>query len=434
MNLLVTNTRNAQAYAIIRFLRPEAQKIVVTMEGSNRFAARLSHAANSRLVDKRYYVPSPVEDWKAGNIKRENTEREEAYIRAIERICEEEQIDTIFPSIDPHVYVFSKNKVRLEKKGILIPIPDYEIVITPLDKYRTVRAAQEVGFPCPRTYLPESEDDLRRIAEEVGFPLVLKPRFTVGGRGMEIVRDSRELSAKTRLAREKQDTPMIQEYIPGRQKPNLNFLLGKKGELKVGFSGKQLRHFSRLNLNFPTARESSVPEPYVANAIRLVQNLGYWGAVNIETKIDARDGIPKLMEINARFAASLGNRIELGINEPLICLRIARGEEVETIKEYPVGILFLDPIEDFLGLAIRFLDRLVYKFRVGVQKKAPMDPFNPPMAIKELVDSYRQTHLNGKRKFFNPYFRYFFRDPLVSVLWWLQYSTLVLRAAKELGR
>jgi hypothetical protein len=99
-----------------------------------------------------------------------------------------------------------------------------------------------------------------------------------------------------------------------------------------------------------------------------------------------------------------------------------------------VGILFLDPIEDFLGLGIRFLDRLVYKFRIGVQKKAPMDPFNPPLAIKELVDSYKQTYLNGKRKFFNPYFRYFFRDPLVSVLWWLQYSTLVLRAAKELGR
>jgi predicted ATP-grasp superfamily ATP-dependent carboligase len=404
------------------------------MEGDNRLAARLSHAANSRLADKRYYVPSPVEDWKAGNIKRENTEREEVFIRAIERICEKEQIDTIFPSIDPHVYVFSKNKERFEKKGVLIPINDYEIVITPLDKYRTICVAQEVGFPCPRTYLPESEDDLSRISAEVGFPLVIKPRFTAGGRGMEIVKDSQELSAKTRLFRKKQNMPMIQEYIPGSQKPNLNFLLGKRGELKVGFSGRQLRHFFRLSLNFPTARESSVPEPYVANAIRLVQTLGYWGGVNIETKIDARDGIPKLMEINPRFAASLGTRIELGINEPLICLRIARGEEVEEMKDYPVGILFLDPIEDLLGLGVRFLDRLIYKFRIEVQKKVPLDPFNPPMAMKELVDSYKQTYLNGKRKFFNPYFRFFFRDPLVSVLWWVQYSTLFLRAAKELGR
>src|SRR5262245_53619291 len=106
MNLLVTNTRNAQAYAIIRALRPHSEKIVVTMYGKNRLLARLSHAANSLLVDKRYYVPSPVEDWRTGRIQRENTEREETYIRAVERICEKEKIDTIFPSFDPQVYVF----------------------------------------------------------------------------------------------------------------------------------------------------------------------------------------------------------------------------------------------------------------------------------------------------------------------------------------
>ena len=434
MNLLVTNTRNAQAYAIIRFLRPYAQKIVVTMEGDNRLAARLSHAANSRLVDKRYYTPSPAKDWRAGKIQRENTETEEAYIRAIERICEQEKIDTIFPSFDPHVYVFAKNKERFDRFGVLIPIPDYETVIVTVDKFRTICAAQEAGFPCPRTYLPESMDDLRRISEELGFPLVIKPRFTAGGRGMEIVRDSRELSAKMRFVLEKQDMPMIQEYIPGREKPNINFLLSKSGELKVGFSGRQLRHFFRLSLNVPTARESSVPEPYVEHATRLAKNLGYWGAINIETKFDPRDGIPKLMEINPRFAASLGTRIELGINEPLLCLKIARGEEVEEIKNYPVGIVFLDPIEDLMGLALKFVDLMIYKFRIGIQKKAPVDRFNSPMGLRELTQCYRQTYFSGRRKVFNPYFKYFFHDPLVSLLWWIQYSTLFLRAAKELGR
>ena len=154
MNLLVTNTRNAQAYAIIRALRPHAQKIVATMEGEKRLAARLSHAANSRLVDKRCYTPSPAKDWRAGRIQRENTESEEAYIRVVLRICEQEKIDTIFPSFDPQVYVFSKNKERFESIGVLIPVPDYETVVTPLDKYRTIQAAQEVGFPCPKTYLP----------------------------------------------------------------------------------------------------------------------------------------------------------------------------------------------------------------------------------------------------------------------------------------
>lgn len=151
MNLLITNTRNSQAYSVIRALRPHAKKIVVTMFGRNRLAARLSHAANSRLVDRRYYVPSAAQDWKAGRIQKENTDNEERYIRAVLKICENENIDTIFPSFDPDVYVFSKNKARFEKLGILIPVPDYDVVVIPLDEYRTVLAAQETGFPCPKT-------------------------------------------------------------------------------------------------------------------------------------------------------------------------------------------------------------------------------------------------------------------------------------------
>ena len=56
MNVLVTNTHSSQSYAIIRALRPYAHKIVATMEGGNRFLARLAQAANSQLVDKRFYV------------------------------------------------------------------------------------------------------------------------------------------------------------------------------------------------------------------------------------------------------------------------------------------------------------------------------------------------------------------------------------------
>lgn len=434
MNLLVTNSRSAQAYAIIRFLRPYARKIVVTMEGDNRLTARLSHAANSLLVDKRYYVPSPAADWRAGRIQPANSGREETYIRAVERICEEEQIDTIFPSFDPHVYVFSKNRGRFERIGVLLPVPEYAVLVTPLDKYLTVRAAEKVGFPCPRTYLPETEADLPQISEELGFPLVIKPRFTSAGRGLQIVKDRRELADSARLLRGRPDMPMIQEYIPGRQKLSFHFLFSKTGELTVGFSGRQLRHLFRVSLSVPTARESSVPGPYMMHATRLVQTLGYWGSINIETKIDSRDGIPKLMEINPRFAASLGTRIDLGINEPLICLKIARGEEVRAIRGYPPGILFLDPVEDMMGLGIRLLDLLIYRVRVGVQKHAPLDSFNAPMALKGLLRSYWQTYFTGKKKLFNPYFRYFFRDPLVSILWWVQVFIVAMRAAREVGR
>ncbi len=338
MNLLVTNTRNAQAYAIIRALRPHAQKIVVTMYGRNRLVARLSHAANSRLVDKRYYVPSPVEDWRAGRIQKENTEREEAYIQAVLRICEREKIDTIFPSFDPQVYVFSKNKESFERRGVLIPIPDYETVIIPLDKYRTIKAAEDVGFPCPKTYIPESEEDLKKIAMELGFPLLVKRRFTAGGRGMHLVTDLSELIDKARLGGGEHDRPLIQEYIPGRHRQSLFLTLDKNGELKMIFCRRVLCHLGRfrdtLVLDSPTSHV------YVTHAARMIQKLGWWGGITVQTKLDSRDNTPKLMEINPRIRQGLGERIQAGINEPLMILKIARGEEVEPVREYPVGLIF----------------------------------------------------------------------------------------------
>ena len=108
MRLLVTNTRTGQAYAIIRSLRPHAEWISATKYGSSWLTAQTAAAAASRLVDRSYVVTSPEEDWAAGIIQKENTGREEQYIRDIMAICERDRIDTIFPSYDPQVYILTK--------------------------------------------------------------------------------------------------------------------------------------------------------------------------------------------------------------------------------------------------------------------------------------------------------------------------------------
>ncbi|MGB7948010.1 MAG: hypothetical protein WCH75_10045 [Candidatus Binatia bacterium] len=437
MNLLVTNTRHSQAYAIIRALRPHAQKIVVSMYGRNYLAARLSHAANSRLVDRRYRVPSPVEDWEQGKIQRENTEQEEKYIQAIERICEKEEITTIFPSYDPHVYVFSKNKERFAKMGILIPIPDYETVITPLDKYRTACAAQEVGFPCPKTYLPESDDELRRIAGEVGLPLVIRPRFSSGAEGMQIVNDVGSLAERFRFVETHYGPAIVQEYIPGSRTQtqcSYRVVLTKDGELVAGFSTRILRAFFRLRRNWVVAHEFVIPGPYLMDAVKLLNRIGWWGGATVSTKVDPRDGLPKLTEINCRLGSRLWHVTELGFNVPLVCLKIARGEKVDWSENYPCGTLVVDPMEDGLQLGLWTLDFLLYKLRIGVLKRTPVDPLKAPMAPGAILQSYRSTYLTKSPRVFSPYFRHCLQDPVVSILRWLSLSKPILRHINELGK
>jgi biotin carboxylase len=434
MNLLVTNTRNPQAYAIIRALRPHCEKLVVSMYGKNRLAARLSHAANSRLVDKRYHVPSPVEDWRAGRVQKDNTEREEAYIQAVLTICEQEKIDTIFPSFDPHVYVFSKNKERFEKIGVLVTVPDYETVITPLDKYRTIKAAEEVGFPCPKTYLPESAEDIRRIANELGFPLIIKRRFTAAGRGMQLAKDLPELLDKARLSGANRGTFLIQEYIPGTLTDNIYITLDRAGDLKMVFCRKTLCRLGRFRQT--RVLDSPAAHAYATDAARMIQKLGWWGGITVQTRIDSRDNTPKLIEINPRIGQGLWERIQTGINEPLMILKIARGEEVEPIREYPVGTILADPAEDTVRFGLALVDLLIYRVRIDLLGKCPMDRSNPAMSLSELIQSLRQTYFSGGNRTSSLYTTYFFQDPLVSMIWWLQNMTRrwIQNRPRELGR
>ena len=182
-------------------------------------------------------------DWKAGIIQRENTEREEAYVQRILEICRLEQIDTIFPSYDPLVYVFAKNRERFN--DVLIPVPSFETLLTPLDKFRTIEAAQRVGFPCPRTYVPESAADVDAITRELAPPWVLKRRFTAGGEGMAFFTDVAQLREAIGTVRDPHAMPMIQEYIPGREHQSFYVVADRDSDIKALLCPRVVRHGNR---------------------------------------------------------------------------------------------------------------------------------------------------------------------------------------------
>ena len=432
MRLLVTNTHTPQAFAIIRALRPHSERIVVVDEGTGLRPA-LAHGSHSRLVDKRYRVPSPESDWAAGRVTGENTPSESAFVDAVSRICRDERIDVIFPSWDPYVSVLSKNRAHFEQLGVTIPVPEFSTVLMALDKHRTIEAAQSVGFPCPRTYLYESLDQLREIEAREGFPLVLKPRFTSGGRGMVIVNSREELDAALPGILETHGAPLVQEYIPGGNRTSVQLVLDKRGVVVFAFHKLRHRTFKRT-ARLATVSESARPDERVLQSATLLQKLGWWGAMGIETIRDPRDGLNKLMEVNPRFPRQLWNRTELGINEPLLCVKIARGETVEPVGEYPVGVLFVSPVEDVQLFALQLLDRFVSVARAYFTGRPTLDGSIPDLSFPEQCESFLGTYRSHKRKVWDPYSRYFFKDPVTSLLWWGQFATWVAGAAKQVGR
>jgi predicted ATP-grasp superfamily ATP-dependent carboligase len=394
------------------------------MYGPNQLIARLSHAANSRYVDKRYFVPCAVEDWRRGKIQRQNTEREEEYIQAIFRICEEESIDVIFPSWEPKVYIFSKNKQRFKEKKIFLPVPDYEVLIGVMDKYRLIKTAQQVAFPCPKTFRIEDENPLESIEREIEYPVVVKPRMSSGSRGVYIVRNRTELLEKISSTGMSRGWTLIQEYIPGSQRKRFTSMpmaLDQNCNLVASGPHRRIRSIFTDESAQGSAWESFRDDGLVDAATRLCRALNLTGVVNIQTKLDPRDGLYKLLEINPRVGYNFWIPRGVGIDMPLLALKIAMGEPCEPPQRRDRTV-FLAPVPDSAALVMN----LIELFAAKVLRYRPVDPDNVSPTLSEILKSYRDSY-TAPEKIFDPFFAEFFRDPWVSLTWWAAFGVFNLQ-------
>lgn len=436
MRLLVTGTHTIQAYSITRCLRPYAERVVATLSGPRPLGFwPADHAAYSRLIDGRYRVPDPEVDWLAGRIQPTNTPLEDAFILRILEICEKEKIDTIFPSSDAWVYVFSKNKALFESHGIVIPVPDLDTVMKPLDKYQTILAAQEVGFPHPETHLAESDEAVMHIAQTVAPPWVIKLRFTTGRRGMAFVEEAADLVEKCRDTRARHGVPIIQEYIPGQQVESFYMVMDRDKRIISGTKVRALRRSTHVSDGQASASESVSPGPFDEKAIALAQHIDWWGGLTVQFKIDPRDREPKLMELNPRLGTNLWYRTEMGINEPLMCLQIARGEIPDAASDYPLGCLLLKPFEDLIFLPLELAGQVAYRIRTDVLKRHVLDPQASSLSMKNRFGRYWNDYFGKRERRLTPYFGYFRQDPLPLIMWISKLAASFLdRLARRVGR
>ena len=66
----------------------------------------------------------------------------------------------------------------------------------------------------PRGTTGTSSDDVRMAVEEIGFPVLIRPSYVLGGRGMEILSNQEQLDAYLKEAYLAPDKPLfVDEYL-----------------------------------------------------------------------------------------------------------------------------------------------------------------------------------------------------------------------------
>src|SRR5437870_5894372 len=70
------------------------------------------------------------------------------------------------------------------------------------DRRQFAAALEAIGVPQPVGDSTTSVDEALEIAERVGYPVLVRPSYVLGGRAMEIVRDAREMRGYMEWARQ----------------------------------------------------------------------------------------------------------------------------------------------------------------------------------------------------------------------------------------
>ncbi len=89
---------------------------------------------------------------------------------------------------------------ELEEAGVKILGTSVDSIDLSEDRERFAKIMKKLGIPQPESGMASNIDEAFKIASKIGYPLVVRPSYVLGGRGMEIVYDEDMLRDYVRAA------------------------------------------------------------------------------------------------------------------------------------------------------------------------------------------------------------------------------------------
>ena len=234
----------------------------------------------------------------------------------LEAIVERERPDAILPTLGGQTALnLAMELVKRgipEKYGIELIGANAEAISTAEDRERFKAAMTEIGLKVPASGFAYNLDEAMEVGREVGFPLICRPSFILGGAGTGIASDTDELRAiaTAGLAASPISEILLERSIAGWKEYELEVMRDRADNCVIVCS---IENFDPMGVHTgdsitvaPAQTLSDVEYQRMRDAAFLcIRRIGVdTGGSNIQFAINPDDGDMVVIEMNPRVSRS----------------------------------------------------------------------------------------------------------------------------------
>ena len=250
-------------------------------------------------------------------------------------------------AIHPGFGFLSENAefVRLcEKHGLTFIGPSAEVIDSMGNKSHARKTMMEAGVPVvPGTKEPVYDAQTgEKLAEEIGYPVMIKASSGGGGKGMRVAKNPEEFEFQFNMAQRESanafgdDTMYIERFVENPRHVEIQVIadtFGNVAALGERDCSVQRNHQKLIEESPSPAISEETRQKMNRDAVLAAKAVGYTNAGNVEF-ILAQDGTYYFMEMNTRIQVEHGvTEMVTGTDLIIEQIRIAMGEPLSFRQE-----------------------------------------------------------------------------------------------------
>ncbi len=231
----------------------------------------------------------------------------------VEKVIKKEKPDGILLSfggqtaLNCGIDLFKKNILKDNNVRVLgTPI---QSIMDTEDREKFVGKLNEINVFTPKSIAVTSIENAQKAAEELGFPIIIRAAYTLGGQGSGFCYNMDELSVLARKAFSYSDQILVEESLKGWKEIEYEVVRDKYDNC---ITVCNMENFDPLGIH---TGESIVvaPSQTLSNseyhklrkiAIELIRHIGIVGECNVQYALDPESEDYRVIEVNARLSRS----------------------------------------------------------------------------------------------------------------------------------